>query len=355
MSFRLYDVLGLPKGASKEDVKRAYKKLAVQHHPDKGGDPEKFKEISNAYSILGDEQKKSQYDQFGDRMMEQGGGGGFAEVDPRNIFEQFFGGGGFHFDMFDAMHGGMHGGRPHPQTRCANHVHRIHITLAEAFHGVTKTIKISLQKTCFTCKDTCNACQGRGAITDMRRMGPFTQMSTRPCDVCSGSGQIIRGREGCSTCGGQGTYKEDDRKELVIPRGVYNGHQISMRGLGEQPKREGDVPGDLIFHVIITDDPNFFRNGNDLIFRTSITFKEAMLGKEIRVPHYADTFVIDTSSLGVVQPDKPYIFEKKGMPCNPQASEFGKLHIVFHVDYPSKPWTNEQKEVLEKCLNQIMP
>lgn len=352
MSFRLYDVMGLPRGASKEDVKRAYKKLAVQHHPDKGGDPEKFKEISNAYSVLCDDQKRAQYDQLGDAMMEGGGGGRspFDQVDPRNIFEQFFGGGGFHFDMFDQ--GGMH--RHAQAARCGNHMHRIHISLAEAYHGVTKTIKISVQKTCFQCKDVCNACQGRGSITDMRRMGPFTQMSTRPCEVCSATGQVTRGREGCSTCNGQGTYKEEERKEIVIPRGVHNGFQLVMRGYGEQPKREGDIPGDLLFQVIVNDDPNFFRNGNDLVFRSTLSFKEALLGKEIRVPHYADTFVVDTATLGVIQPDKPYIFEKKGMPCNSQGTEFGKLHVVFRVDFPSTPWSPEQRQVLEACLNNIL-
>lgn len=351
MSFRLYDVMGLPHGASKEDIKRAYKKLAVQHHPDKGGDPEKFKEISNAYSILSDDQKRAQYDQFGDSMMEQGGGRGFEHVDPRNIFEQFFGGGGFHFDMFDH---GVHTHRHAQAARCGNHMHRIHISLAEAFHGVTKAIKISIQKTCFQCKDVCNACQGRGSITDMRRMGPFTQMLTRPCETCSATGQVTRGRENCPTCSGQGTFKEEERKEIVIPRGVHSGFQMVLRGLGEQPKREGDIPGDLIFHIIVNEDPNFFRNGNDLIFRASLSFKEALLGKEIRVPYYSDSFVIDTSSFGVVQPDKPYIFENKGMPCNAQGTEYGKLHVVFNVEFPSKPWTNEQRQVLESCLNTIL-
>ena len=354
MTFRLYEVLGLPRGASKDEVKREYRKLAVQHHPDKGGDPEKFKEISNAYSILSDDQKKAQYDQLGDSMMEHGNAGssGFEHVDPRNIFEQFFANaGGFHFDMFD--HGGMH--HRHAQAaRCGNHLHRIHVSLAEAFHGVTKTIKISVQKTCFKCKDVCNACQGRGSITDMRRMGPFTQMSTRPCEVCSATGQVTRGRDGCPTCQGQGSYKEEERKEITIPRGVHTGFQMALRGYGEQPKREGDIPGDLVFHVIVNEDPNFFRNGNDLIFRSTLSFKEALLGKEIRVPYYTDSFVIDTASLGVVQPDKPYIFEKKGMPCNPQGTEFGKLHVVFNIDFPSTPWTNEQREVLEKCLQTIL-
>jgi DnaJ-class molecular chaperone len=346
MSFRLYDALGLPRGASKDEIKKAYRKLAVQHHPDKGGDTEKFKEISNAYSILSDDHKKAQYDQYGDSMMEGG-----ENIDPRNIFEQFFGG-GFHFDMFDAMH--PHHTRGAMPSKCGNHVHRMNITLAEAYHGVCKTIKISLQKSCFTCKDTCNACQGRGMITDMRRMGPFTQMSTRPCDVCSGSGQVTRGRDGCSTCNGNGTYKVEERKEIVIPRGIHNGHQLVIKGMGEQPKKEGDIPGDLVFQILISEDPHFFRNGNDLIFRTKLTFKEAMLGKEVRVPHYADTFVVDTSSLGVIQADKPYIFEKKGMPCNPQGTEYGKLHMVFNVDVPTAPWTSEQRALLTECLNKIM-
>jgi len=229
MSYKLYEVLGIGKDASKEDIKRAYKTQAIKHHPDKNGDPEKFKEISNAYQILSDDEKRAQYDRFGDAGLDQmnGGSGGFETVDPRHIFEQFFGGGmggghaGFHFDIFQDMFGG---GGPQRNSRIKrnDHMHTIRINLAEAYHGAQKNIRISLQKTCFKCKDTCNACQGKGMITDMRRMGFITQMMQRPCDVCRGAGMIIKGKEGCNECGGKGNYQTEEKVDIQIPRGVIN-------------------------------------------------------------------------------------------------------------------------------------
>lgn len=344
MGHKLYDILGLPKGASKEDVKRAYRKLAVQHHPDKGGDSDKFKEISNAYSILNDDEKKARYDQIGDAMMENGGG---EHMDPRNVYEQFFRG-SFHFDPFEAMFAHE---RQHQQVRCNDHLHQVKITLSDAYHGITKSIRIGVHKTCFRCKDMCNACQGRGTFTHMVRTGIFTRMSTRPCDICSGTGQITVGREGCSQCQGQGSYKIEEKKDIHIPKGIHNGVQVRIQGMGEQPKREGDVPGDLIIQIVIADDPHFVRTGNDLVYRTNISFKDSIIGTIIKVPHFAGEFDVDTTAWGVIQGDKPYVVEKKGMPSGEQ--ETGKLHIIFNVEYPSKAWSNEQRNQLEECFKKL--
>lgn len=342
MGHKLYDVLGLAKGASKDEIKRAYRKLAVQHHPDKGGDPEKFKEISNAYNVLSNDDQKARYDQIGDAMLDQGGGGG--HVDPRNLYEQFF-----NFDPFENMFAHMH--ERQQTVRCNDHVHQMRISLADAFHGTTKTIRIAIQKTCFSCKDTCNACQGRGTITDMRRMGIFTQMSTRPCEICNGTGQVTRGRDDCSQCNGKGGYKVEEKKDINLPKGIHNGVQVRIHGHGEQPRREGDVPGDLVLQIIINDDPNFVRTGNDLVYRASLTFVESLIGKKLRVPHFTEEFEVDTSQWGIIQGDKPYIVEKKGMPYG--ENEYGKLIIIFNIAYPTTPLSEEHRTRIAECMRSI--
>lgn len=348
MTHKLYDVLGVSKDTSKEDIKKAFRKLAVQHHPDKGGDPEKFKEIAHAYEVLSDDQKRTEYNHLGDEglAMNQGGGGGFHHMDPHHIFEQFFGGGMFGGDIFG---GGMHGGGAPPRVRRNDQLHQMRIALQEAYHGLTKHMRIGITKTCMRCKETCAACQGRGNITDMRRMGFFTQMMTRPCDMCSGTGQMNRGKLECQDCKGKTTYQEEKRVELVIPPGVQHGHQVRMEGLGEQPKAEGDMPGDLIIQLMIQEDAHFKRNGDDLIHTVNITFAEGVIGKKVSIPHFGGVIELDTSEYGIIQPEKPYYIQDKGMPMM-GGKGYGKLQLQFRMHYPQKKWSDEEKSRLQECF-----
>lgn len=349
MTFKLYDILGVPKGSSKEEIKKAFRKLAVQHHPDKGGDPEKFKEVAHAYEVLSDDHKKEEYDRLGDEGMAamngNGGGPGFAHMDPRDIFEQFFGGGMFGHDMF--------GGHPqNMRTRRSDQLHNMRVSMHDAYHGCTKHIKICVAKTCMKCKETCSLCQGRGHITDMRRMGFFTQMMTRPCDRCHGTGAMSKGRGDCMECHGNAQYQEEKRLEIVIPPGVNTGHQHRIDGMGEQPKAEGDIPGDLILQIHVQDDPNFTRSGDDLIHIVKISFAESVLGKTITIPHFAGSFDLNTADFGIIHPEKPYNIADKGMP-RLNTGAFGKLQIVFRIDYPKKQWTIEEKAKLEQCFRDV--
>lgn len=342
-STKLYDILGVTPNASKDEIKRAYKKLAIQYHPDKGGDPEKFKEISHAYGILSDDDKKRRYDMTGDDGSQ--GAQGFESVDPRHIFEQFFGG-GFPFDIHgDFGHGPRH------QVRRSDHVHVLKLSLADAYHGCQKIVRVGLQKTCFTCRDKCNACQGKGTITDMRRMGFFTQMMTRPCDVCRGTGMMTRTKSSCQECNGEGTYVEEKKIDIVVPKGVANGHQVRVQGSGEQAKDPSEISGDLVLQISIQEDPNFQRIGNDLIYKHTLTFSQSILGKRLTIPHFGGSIEVDTGSYGVVRPDKPYIIEQKGMPIADQ--KYGKLMIIFQVEYPTKHLSNEDRQRLCECFEAI--
>ena len=347
---KFYDLLGVAQGATPDEVKKAYKKAAFQNHPDKGGDPEKFKEIGSAYAVLSDEDKRREYDQLGDAAWEQhaaggGGGGGGAHGFPDDMFAQMFGGmgGGFHF-------GGQQGPAANAPVRRANHVHGLRVSLAEAYAGIHKTVKVSLSKCCMRCQESCYACQGRGVITNMQRIGFMTQMTQRPCENCKTTGRVVKGRENCGECGGRGSYSDERKLEIRLPPGVANRSAIVFNGLGEQQVKPGDTAGDLIFEVHIGDDAVFQREGADLVMSVPVTFAESVLGKSVRVPHFGGEFVVETNAeFGVVGPGEAcgaYVVPGKGMPRG-EAGKFGDLKLMFRVgEYPQKEWTAAQKAAL---------
>lgn len=347
-TYQLYEDLGLQFGASSDEIKKAYRKLALSTHPDRGGDPEKFKKISNAYQILSDEQKRGLYDQVGDEQFQDANAGmqhhgGMGGIDPeilfQNIFSQFdFGGGGHH----------PFGGGPPPPKRRNDHVHHIKMTLAEAFHGTRKNVRISLQKSCLSscCSQTCFRCQGRGSITDMRRMGFMTQMMTRPCDGCQATGKILKPVPDCSECKGKGKYTTDVAYELHIPNAVSTGHRIVCQGYGEQPQIAGEIAGDLIIEIIIHGDTNFQRQGNDLVHTVKLSFAESIIGKNIVVPHFEKPIELFTADYGVLQPNKPYIIQGKGM------TKDSNLILLFQIDYPTRIFTEEERTQLQGFFEQ---
>jgi DnaJ-class molecular chaperone len=364
MTYKLYDELGIAKNASIDEIKKAYRRAAMQHHPDKGGDEKKFKAISNAYEVLSDEGKRNQYDQLGDENFQNamnggGGGGGFpGGMNPHDIFAQMFagmgmgGGGGVHFDMGGG--GGFPGfGGPPRQKRRQDHSHGIRISLQDAYQGVHKTIQINLQKACVSCRETCPACQGRGQITNMVRAGPFTQVIQQPCGACQSSGTIMRGRSSCSDCKGNGNYIEEKRIEIEISPGVANGKQIKIDGAGEQRQTNEEVSGDLVLHIQINEHPHFVRNGNDLQYISKITFKESVIGKIVTIDHFSGPIEVNTTDFGIIQVAKKYEIPGKGMPIEGSKGRFGNLIIQFDILYPTKPIDSVSMGVLEAAFNAI--
>lgn len=337
MTWKFYELLDIPRDASKDDIKRAYKKKAVETHPDKGGDPEKFKEIGNAYAVLSDDNQKNRYDQLGDEGFAATGGtggtgGGGMPVDPNDIFSQFFGN-GFNFH-FQHHHPGMGGGDQN--VRRSDHKHIMKITLDEAFTGFTKNIRIVLQKTCHKCRDRCYACQGRGQITEMHRMGFFTQMTSRPCGTCHGIGMSVKNNTGCGDCKGVGNYNQENIMEINIPAGVDNGFQVLFKEFGEQPAKPTETAGDLIIEIQIIPHEQFTRQGNDLHYKIPISFKNSIIGTKINIQHFSGNFQFNTNDLGIIQNTKQYIIRQKGMPIrdsNPK--EFGNMIISFEIQYPT--------------------
>lgn len=344
---KLYDTLGASPSATKDELKKAYRKLAVQHHPDKGGDAEKFKDISHAYEVLSDDQKRSVYDQVGDAGYQDamsGGGGGMYHPDANEMFAQMFANfGGFGFNV-----GHQHG---HHQVQRSHHLHNITINLEQAFHGLTKNIKVNLKKPCMKCVAICNTCQGKGSITDMQRMGIFTSSSTRVCHVCSGSGMQVDTKPSCGQCKGVGHTNTEHVHDVKIHAGVTSGHQICLKGMGEQPHGPNEIAGDIVIQVLVEDHPVFTRTGKhmrNLVCKQKITFVESIIGKVFHIPTFGSETVVDTSALGIIAPHKTYIIKGKGMPG-------GDLHLTFDVAYPLRPLPQDERDLLREVFHARCP
>jgi molecular chaperone DnaJ len=277
-----YEVLGLNKNASNEEVKKAYRKLARQYHPDvnKEADAEtKFKEVKEAYETLSDPQKKAHYDQFGHTDPNQGFGGAGADFGGfGDIFDMFFGGGG---------------GRRNPNApRQGNDLqYGLRLSFEEAVFGKETEIQIPTEETCGTCHgsgakpgtkpETCSHCKGSGQL-NVEQNTPFGRIvNRRVCNHCSGKGKIIK--EKCNTCHGAGKVRKNKKLSVKVPAGVDNGQQIRMAGHGE-PGANGGPAGDLYVVFQVADHEFFERDGDDIFCEMPLTFVQAALGDEIEVP-----------------------------------------------------------------------
>ena len=301
-----YETLGVDRNASIDEIKKAYRKLAMRHHPDKpGGDAEKFKNINQAHEILSDSERRARYDQFGTDDPQQGGGPG---PDISQIFEQMFAG-----------RGGQAGGR--------DHQHVVSLSLEEVYTGVTKTMKITVNRPCFSCLVKCSPCNGSGATQTMNHMfGPFGQMFSSPCQVCRGAGKVPKG---CSTCGGQKSVTNTVTVNINVGKGIEDGTMQKIDGLGEQARTPNERPGDLIIIFRIKPHPLFERHGNNLRYKQTITLKESIEGFGFTIPFFDGPFSFHTHDLAsVIDPRRDY--EVKGKGLKPDSN----MYLNFDVQYP---------------------
>lgn len=351
-----YDVLGVSKTATADEIKKAYRKLARQYHPDVNKDnpeaAEKFKEASEAYSVLSDEQKRAQYDQFGHAAFENGGAGGAGGF---GGFEGFggFGGGGMEdiFDMFFGGQGrGSRGSNAGPQ-RGADLRFDLEITFEEATFGLEREISLYRDEQCPHCYgngaepgskvETCPECHGSGEIrfTQNTMFGQMTNV--RPCPKCHGEGKIIS--EPCKECRGQGTVKKNKKLKVKIPAGVDNGSRLRVAGEGEAGVK-GGPSGDLYVYLYVKPHKFFERDGTTVYCEVPINIVQATLGDEIKVPTLDGQVVMKVPE--GTQPGKVLRLKGKGIPSLRNSTRGDQL-VRIKVVVPQK-LNEKQKDALRK-------
>ena len=355
-----YEVLGVNKNATEDELKKAYRKLALKYHPDRNpGDKEaeeKFKEAAEAYGVLSDKDKRARYDQFGEAGLGDGGGFSADGMDMNDIFSRFgdifgdiFGGGGF--GGFGGFSGRSGGGRRNVNRGSSLRV-RIPLTLEDIDKGVNKKIKINKYVPCSTCggsgakagssMDTCPHCHGSGVIIQVQRT-ILGQMQTQSvCPNCGGEGKIIK--EKCHDCHGDGIVKREEVIEIDIPAGVSDGMQLSFSGKGNAGARNG-IAGDLIVSIEEIKHEHFERDGSNLCLQTYITFSQAVMGTTLEVPTLNGKvkFKVEQG----MQSGKIYRLRGKGLPDINNPYNRGDLLVRVDVWVP-KSVTKEQKNLLEK-------
>lgn len=356
MSDDPYRILGVKKTATQDEIKKAYRKLALKFHPDRNqGDEqaaESFKEVSEAYEVLSDAEKRKVYDRFGhDGLKGQGfQGGGFEHA--RDIFESFFGGagGGGLEDLFGGMFGGGGRGR-RGGPRQGSHLRvQVGVTLQEAFSGVERTLTIRRNEHCGECggsgaakgtqPETCGTCHGRGQV--QRQQGFFMMQS--PCPTCGGQGSVIK--DPCQRCQGQGLMPQSKEIEVRIPAGIESGQQLRVPGEGEPGERNGPR-GDLYVVVAVEDHPLFERDGEHLLCEVPISFPQAALGAEIDVPTLDGLRSMKVPA--GTQSGRLFRLRGQGMPS---VSGYGKgdLHVRVQIETP-KHLSDRERELLTELAS----
>jgi molecular chaperone DnaJ len=344
-----YEILGVSRSATKDEIKKAYRKLAHTHHPDKGGgDEEKFKEINRAYEVLGDEQKRAQYDQFGHGFDGNGGGNPYGG----------FGGSGFTInmddlggvgDIFETFFGG--GRRSSARSRGADIETDVEISFRESATGMKKTLQQRVFTTCSLCKGngaqpgtpivTCTTCNGQGTVTRTHQtpLGAFAQRSV--CPECRGEGK--KASTPCKQCDGEGREKTNRTLDVQIPAGIAEGQAIRIAGKGEASPK-GGTAGDLFITIHVRPDPVLEREGNDVRSEVQVSFVDAALGttQEVETLEGRRTLEIPAGT----QPGTELAFERLGFP-NVRGGRRGDHVVTVHVEIP-KRLTRKQKELLEK-------
>ena len=348
-----YSVLGVQKSASDDDVKKAYRKLAMQYHPDRNNGSreaeEKFKEITEAYDVLRDPNKRAAYDRYGEAGLRGGaGGGGFHHVDlseALGIFMRDFGLG----DLFGATGGG---GRRQGNTRTGSDVKfTVELTLQEVATGVQKTFNAKLLDPCDRCEGSgaeqgtkaqrCNTCGGSGEVRRAQRsfFGQF--VSVAPCPTCSGEGSVIAAP--CKKCRGEGRVRADHSIPVQIPAGVATGQYMTLRGMGNAGPRSGPR-GDVLVVFEVADDPRFERDGEDLYCEVLVSYPQLVLGDDVDVPA-----VTTTVSLRIppgTQSGQVFNVRGRGLP-RVNASGVGDLHVRVQLWTPDSV-TRDEEALLRK-------
>lgn len=352
-----YEILGVSKTATDDELKKAYRRAAKKYHPDANpNDPtasDKFKEVSEAYAILSDSQKRAAYDQYGHAAIEQGGmgGGGFGGFDFNDIFESVFGGGDIFGDLFG-------GGRRRNGPRRGEDIHTtLQISFENAFFGTEREIRVSANEACNECNgsgakpgtaaESCRHCNGSGQERVLQQTMFGTMTSVRTCSVCRGEGKIIK--EPCQECRGSGKVRKTKTLQVNIPRGIDNGQTIRLSGRGE-PGQKGGPNGDLLITVYVQAHKIFIRRENNLYVEVPITFVQAALGNEIVIP------TMENEEKYTVKPGTQtgtvFTLKGKGVPSVRNNKVVGDLIVTLKVTVPTS-LTEVQKAKLKEFADEM--
>lgn len=345
-----YDILGIAKGASEDDVKKAFRKLAHKYHPDKkGGDEKKFKEVSEAYAVLSDKKRRAEYDTYGKTFAGGGPQGGFGGFDFSNFqgFEGFANGQNVEFDLGDIF-GEMFGGQGARQARGRDISIDIELSFHEAVFGVERVVLISKLSTCDTCGGSgakkgsqtisCSGCNGNGQIRETRNsfFGTFT--TQRPCPRCKGRGQIPE--QVCTTCHGDGVAKRQEEIKISVPAGVDNGEMIRMPGRGEAAP--GGTAGDLYVKLHVKADSAFMREGTNILTTLPIKLTDALLGGTYSVRSLDGNIDVEVPA-GVAHGENIRV-HGKGVP---HGRSRGDLIVRVDIQFPKKLSASARKQIEE--------
>jgi len=351
MATDYYEILGVSRSADKDELKRAYRRLARKYHPDVNKDPgaeEKFKEINRAYEVLSEPETRSRYDRFGEAGV-NAGAGGFQDMGDMS---------GFAADIFETFFSGFGGGMgAQQQSRRRSGPVRgddlrldLKLDFLEAVFGGEKEIRISHLETCDTCSGTgakpgtrptsCSTCSGSGQVRRATRtpFGSFTQVSV--CPTCNGSGQVIEDK--CNSCGGKGQKQVTKKLKITVPAGVDNGTRLRVQSEGDAGRR-GGPSGDLYVYLFVNEDAKFQRDGIDVLSEISISYLQAILGSKVPVKTVDGDIEVDIPA--GTQPGRVLTLEGRGVPRLGNPVSRGDHRLTINVEIPQKI-SNEERELL---------
>lgn len=349
---RYYEILGVSKSASSDELKKAYRKAAIKNHPDKGGDPEKFKELAQAYEVLSDSEKREIYDQYGEDALKEGMGGGGGH-NPFDIFESFFGGA-------SPFGGGGSSRGARRQRRGEDVVHPLKVSLEDLYNGTSKKLSLSRNVLCPKCKGKgsktgasmkCAGCQGSGMKVSIRQLGPgMIQQMQHVCPDCKGSGETISEKDKCTQCKGEKVAQDKKMLEVHVEKGMQHGQKITFPG--EADEAPDTVTGDIVFVLQLKEHAKFKRKSDDLFVEHTLNLTEALCGFQFVITHLDGRQLLIKSAPGeIVKPGQFKAINDEGMPMYQRPFMKGKLYIHFSVDFPeSGSLSVEQCQALESIL-----
>lgn len=340
-----YKILGISKDATQAEIRKAYRKKAVKLHPDKGGDPELFKELNTAHEVLKDEEKRKKYDKYGKEGLEEGGGGR----------------GGDASDLFSAMFGGGGGGRARGPRKGENHVHPLKVSLEDLYKSRTVKLAITRNVLCSGCDGrggkegaevTCTECRGRGMKVTLRQVGPgMISQSQSICPSCRGKKTTMREEDKCNECGGNKVRRDRKVLEVYIERGMKAGDKITFAGEADQTP--GAEPGDVVFVVEEKPHDVFQRKGPDLTIKKEVSLRECLTGCQFVLEHLDGRhLVIKTPPGHIIKPGELLAVDNEGMPLRGFGEHSrGNLFVQFEIAFP-KPGelSAEQLRLLKAAL-----